>query len=150
MTVWAEAITATASCSSRMKTFTDAISTISSPRGTVIASNSFSRIDMARSSLPVSTYSNDPRATLCRVRGTRIAEMRTPGQGIRQDLVLVGRCRLGIVGTQRLQIRHSLRKTWQVVQGTRQEPLSELPNIVYQELFGAVDVFGTLPDAVYG
>src|SRR5262249_55980234 len=66
----------------------------------------------------------------------------------RQHLVLIGRYRPGIVVLQFLQIWHRVRETWRIEKPTGQEAVPELPHIVHQELFGAVDIRGELPDEI--
>ena len=83
-----------------------------------------------------------------RIRIPWIANIGGPVPGVRQHLVLVGRRRLGVMGEERLHIWHRVRETRHIVKPTGQEAVPELPHIVHQELLGAVDILGELPDEI--
>ena len=55
---------------------------------------------------------------------------------------------MGIIGDKRLQIWHRLREAREVIKLAGLEALTEMSNIVHQELLGTLDVCGEFPDDI--
>src|SRR5215467_16080567 len=81
-----------------------------------------------------------------RIGVARVADVGGPTQYIFQNLVLVRWFGFAVVADKLLKIRHRALKARKVVEFTVHKRLAEVPYIVDEKLFGAVNVLGELPD----
>ena len=108
------------------------------------------RGSLIRGSLSKHRYDNKRAVDLIdgRVRVTGVAHVGGPLLGILQDFILIGRVSLGIVRNERFQIWHGIGKAWEVVKLAGEKRLSEVTDIINEELLCPLDVLGELPDDV--